>query len=138
MENEKLTKEYKELKDKMNKQKYDIDADNLMHNIKKQYNALRMTTREKTSSNDIKEISFGNKTYYEKQIEALRKMKEDEKKKLLDEMDKLKGDIAMLKIKYLNQNYENETLIIKYKNIIKTINKECKKRGIKLNFNIKS
>ena len=138
MENEKITKEYKELKDKMNKQKYDIDADNLMNTIKKQYNALRMTTREKTSSNDIKEISFVNKTYYEKQIEALRKMKEDEKKKLLDEMDKLKGDIAVLKIKYLNQNYENETLIIKYKNIIKTINQECKKRGIKLNFNIKS
>ena len=138
MENEKITKEYKELKDKMNKQKYDIDADNLMNTIKKQYNALRMTTREKTSSNDIKEISFVNKTYYEKQIEALRKMKEDEKKKLLDEMDKLKGDIAVLKIKYLNQNYENETLIIKYKNIIKTINQECKKRGIKLSFNIKS
>ena len=138
MENEKITKEYKELKDKMNKQKYDIDADNLMNTIKKQYNALRMTTREKTTSNDIKEISFVNKTYYEKQIEALRKMKEDEKKKLLDEMDKLKGDIAVLKIKYLNQNYENETLIIKYKNIIKTINQECKKRGIKLNFNIKS
>ena len=138
MENEKITKEYKELKDKMNKQKYDIDADNLMNTIKKQYNALRMTTREKTSSNDIKEISFVNKTYYEKQIEALRKMKEDEKKKLLDEMDKLKGDIAVLKIKYLNQNYENETLIIKYKNIIKTINQECKKRGIKLNFSIKS
>ena len=138
MENEKITKEYKELKDKMNKQKYDIDADNLMNTIKKRYNALRMTTREKTSSNDIKEISFVNKTYYEKQIEALRKMKEDEKKKLLDEMDKLKGDIAVLKIKYLNQNYENETLIIKYKNIIKTINQECKKRGIKLNFNIKS
>ena len=138
MENEKITKEYKELKDKMNKQKYDIDADNLMNTIKKQYNALRMTTREKTSSNDIKEISFVNKTYYEKQIEALRKMKEDEKKKLLDEMDKLKGDIAVLKIKYLNQNYENETLIIKYKNIIKTINQECKKRGIKLHFNFKS
>ena len=138
MENEKLSKDYKALKDKVNKQQYDIDADNLMNSIKKQYNALRMTTREKTSSNDIKDISFGNKIYYEKQIEALREMKEDEKKRLLDDMDKLKGDIAMIKIKYLNQNYENESLIIKYKNIIKNINQECKKRGIKLHFNVKS
>ena len=134
IENEKLNKDYKSLKDKLNKQKYDIEADNLMNTIKKQYNVLRMTTKNK-DSNNIKDISITNKIYYEKQIETLKKMKENEKKILLDEIDKLKGDLAMLKIKFLNQNYENETLIVKYKNIIKTIYKECNKRGIKFNFN---
>ena len=74
IEKEKLNKDYKSLKDKLNKQKYDIEADNLMNTIKKQYNVLRMTTKNK-DSNNIKDISITNKIYYEKQIETLKKMK---------------------------------------------------------------
>ena len=58
------------------------------------------------------------------------------KKNYENEIDKLKGDIAVWKVKYLNQELENETWIAKYKNIIKSINEQCKKKGIKLNFNI--
>ena len=137
IENEKLVENNKNLKDKINKQKYDIENDNLMNSIKKQYDVLRMTTRNNNSMNNVKDISLSNKAYYEKQIEALKKMKENEKKILLDEIDKLNGDIAILKVKYLNQNLENETVIVKYKNIIKTIYQECSKRGIKFNcFNL--
>ena len=58
------------------------------------------------------------------------------KKNLLDEIDKLKGDIAVWKVKFLNQELDNEVMIVKYKNIIKSINEQCIKRGIKLNFDI--
>ena len=54
----------------------------------------------------------------------------------MDEIDKLKGDIANWKVKFLNQELENETMIVKYKNIIKSINNQCIKRGIDLNLDI--
>ena len=136
-ENEKLNVEYKKLKDKINKEKYDIKNDDLMSSIKKQYNILRMSDQSKSSMNKVNDISLSNKLFYEKQIETLKKLKENENKILSDETDKLKGKIAILKVKYLNQNLENETIIVKYKNIIKTIYQECSKRGIKFNcFNL--
>ena len=135
IENEKLIEDNKKLKDKINKQKYDIEADNLMNTIKNHYNILRASSTNRVSlNNNLKEISFGNKAFYEKQIDTMKKIKENEKKIFLDEIDKLKGDMAVLKVKYLNQNLENETSIVKYKNIIKTIYRECNKRGIKFNF----
>ena len=84
----------------------------------------------------IKDILLENKKQKEKQPDDTNKMKEEEKKKLLDEIDKLKGDIANWKVKFLNQELENETMIVKYKNIIKSINNQCIKRGIDLNLDI--
>ena len=133
IENSKLIEDYKNLNEKMKKQKYDIDADNLMNSIKKQFNALRMSTKNDVSMGSVKDLSLSNKKIYEKQIETLKKMKENENKTFLNEIDKLKGELAILKVKYLNQNLENETTIVKYKNIIKTIYQECNKRGIKFN-----
>ena len=132
-ENAKLIEDYKILNENMKKQKYDIDADILMNSIKKQFNTLRMSTKNDVTMNNIKDISLSNKKIYEKQIETLKKMKENENKAFLNEIDKLKGELAILKVKYLNQNLENETIIVKYKNIIKTIYQECNKRGIKFN-----
>ena len=133
IEKDKLIEENKKLKEKINKQKYDLEEDSLMNTIKKQYNVLRMSTQIKNQSDNARNISLTDKIIYEKQIETLKIMKENEKKLFSDEIDKLKGDLAILKVKYLNQNLENETMIIKYKNIIKTIYQECNKRGIKLN-----
>ena len=133
-DNEKIIEENKKLKNTINKQKYDKDADNLMNTIQNNYNILRASSKNRYSlRNNIRDITFDNKAFYEKQIEAIKKMKESEKKILLDEIDKLKGDIAILKVKFLNQNLENETNIVKYKNIIKTVYRECNKRGIKFN-----
>ena len=139
IEKDKLIEDNNKLKEKINKQKLDLEEDSLMNTIKKQYNVLRMSSQMKNSLNNKKDISLTDKIFYEKQIEALKIMKENEKNLFSDEIDKLKGDFAILKVKYLNQNLENETLIIKYKNIIKTIYQECNKRGIKLNLiNIKN
>ena len=41
----------------------------------------------------------------------------------------------MLKVKYLNMEFENETKIIKYKNIIKNIEQQCKEMGVKFELN---
>ena len=135
-ENEKLTNDYKALKEKINRQKYEENADDLMNSIKEFHKNQRNNKTLRHSSTKIKDIPFANRKNLEKQIDALKQIKEDEKKNFENEIDKLKGDIAVWKVKYLNQELENETMIVKYKNIIKSINEQCKKKGIKLNFNI--
>jgi chromosome segregation protein len=135
-ENEKLIEDNKQLKNRINKQKYDKEADNLMNTIQNRYNILRASSKNRLSLNNLKDITIDNKAFYEKQIEAIKKMKESEKKIMLDEIDKLKGDIAILKVKYLNQDLENEILLVKYKNYLKIIGEECKKRGIRFNLKL--
>ena len=133
IENEKLAADYKALKEKMNKEKYEESADDLMNFVKKQYNNMR--TSQKVKLSKLTGIKDNNTSGFEKQIETLKKMKEDEQKSFLNEIDKLKGDIAILKVKHLNQELENETMIAKYKSIIKSINEQCKKKGLKFNIN---
>ena len=134
IENEKLVEDFNSLKEKIDKQKYEEGADELMNYIRNSYRSKRKT--EKIPKINPFEISIENKKQLDKQIEAINLIKEDEKNKLLDEIDKLKGDIAVLKVKFFNQELENETMIVKYKNIIKSINNQCIKKGIKLNFDL--
>ena len=137
IENEKLIEDLKLLKEKMKKQRYEEGADELMNLIKNSHKNIRKSLKmSKSNKFGIKDIPIENKKQMEKHIDAINQIKKDEKQNLLDEIDKLKGDIAILKVKFLNQELENETMIIKYKNIIKSINDQCMKRGIKLNFSI--
>jgi len=119
-ENEKLVDDYKSLKEKMQKQKYEESADQLMSLIK--YSNKKQRLSVNLPKFGMKELTLENKKQIQKQKEALDKIKEDEKKNLLDEIDKLKGDIAVWKVKFLNQELDNEVMIVKYKNIIKSIN----------------
>jgi len=136
-ENEKLIEDFKLLKEKMKKQKYEEGADELMNLIKNSHRNTRKSLKlPKLNTFGMKDIPIENKKQMEKQIDAINQIKGDEKQNLLDEIDKLKGDIAVWKVKFLNQELENETMIVKYKNIIKTINNQCIQRGIKLNFSI--
>ena len=137
IENEKLMKELKSLGEKIKKQKYEESADDLMKSVKEMHYNLRQIKRQRLSMANIKELPFANKDKFEKQIDTLNKLKEDEKKNYENEIDKLKGDIAVWKVKYLNQELENETMIANYKNIIISINDQCQKKGINLNFKIK-
>lgn len=136
LENEKLEADYKALKDKIKKNKYDTSNDNFMIYVKKQYENLRMSRKKRVSFSGLKEIPFANKTQLEKQIDTLKQIKEDEKKNFIEEIDKLKSDIAVWKVKCLNQELENETLLVKYKNRIKSIYEICQKKGIKFNLNL--
>ena len=143
LENEKLEKDNKDLKEKMNKKKYDSEKEDLMKMIKKQYNNTignGQKGRKRMSVAMVKENLKNNifNNNLEKQVGILKKIQQDEKKKMSDEIDKLKEDITLLKIKYYNQDLENETIIAKYKSILKSIGYECKKKGIKLNLNMSS
>ena len=136
LENEKLEADYKALKDKFNKNKYDTSKDNFMIYVKKQYENLRMSRKKRISFSGLKEIPFANKTQLEKEIDTLKQNREDERKKFNEEIDKLKSDIAQWKVKCLNREYENETLLVKYKNRIKDVYELCNKKGIKFNLNL--
>ena len=136
LENEKLEADYKALKDKFNKNKYDTSKDNFMIYVKKQYENLRMSRKKRVSFSGLKEIPFANKTQLEKEIDTLKQNREDEKKKFNEEIDKLKSDIAIWKVKCLNQELENETLLVKYKNRIKNLYELCNKKGIKFSLNL--
>jgi hypothetical protein len=136
LENEKLEADYKSLKDQIKKNKYDTSKDNFMIYVKKQYENLRMSRKKRISFSGLKEIPFANKTQLEKEIDTLKQNREDERKKFNEEIDKLKNDIAIWKVKCLNQEYENETLLVKYKNRIKNVYDQCNKKGIKFNLNL--
>lgn len=139
LENETLVKDNKVLKDKMSKQKFDTDNDDLMKMIKKHHhnNSTSKKVKKRISITIVKDQNNNtNKVSFEKQVGTLKRIQEDETKNMADEIDKLKEDIALMKVKYLNQELENETLIAKYKSILKSIVRQCNKKGIKLNLNL--
>ena len=141
IENDKLIKDNKDLKDNINKLKYNSENDDLMKLIKKNYNNYNCSDqkakRKRISVINISENNkLNNKFNFEKEVGIFKKMQEEETKKMSNEINKLKEDIALIKIKYYNKDLENETLIVKYRNILKSIGNECKKFGIKLNLNL--
>ena len=79
-----------------------------------------------------------NQINFEKKLNALMKMKADEKKDFETQIEKINLELAELKLKNVDLEYENDSLRIKYRNFIKTITNECKKKGIKLNVNVNS
>ena len=138
LENDVLTKDNKALKEKIKKQKFDTGNDDLMKMIKKSHNnSSAHKVKKRISITIVKDNNNNtNKVSFEKQVGTLKRIQEDETKNMTDEIDKLKEDIALMKVKYLNQELENETLIAKYKSILKSIVKQCNKKGIKLNLNL--
>ena len=74
-----------------------------------------------------------NKINFEKRLNALMKMKNDENKDFEDQIEKINLELAELKLKNVDLEYENDALRIKYRNFIKTVTNECRKKGIKLN-----
>ena len=71
---------------------------------------------------------------FRKQLNALKKIKEEEEKDFNERINKMYVEIAELKVKNLNLTYVNDELKIKYKNRIKSVTNQCNKKGIKLKF----
>ena len=71
-----------------------------------------------------------------KQFEALKKIKQDAEKDFKEQIEKLKVELVFLKAKILNQKFESDSLLVKYKNTIKSIADQCKKNGVKLSLNM--
>ena len=134
IENKKLESDYKALKEKMNKERYE---DDFINNLKRLREEIRSNKKPRTKSiPDIKDIPFAKTKNLEKQIEVLKRIQEEQKKSLTDEIEKLNVDLAGWKVKCLNQQYENESIILKYRNLIQSINKEIKKKGIKISVDV--
>ena len=77
-----------------------------------------------------------DKILLQNQINMLKKMKDEEKKDYEEKIEKIKIEMATLKVKYLNKQYEEDVLLLKYKNTIKAIANQCKLKGIKLSLNL--
>ena len=150
LENEKLSNDNKDLKQKTQKENYeDSKVENLSHsyvlspslssNIN---NSSNKKIKKRLSITIVKDKQNINKNKSENENISI-KQKEDEKKNdnqeiIIKENEKLKDEITKMKIKYLNMEFENETKIVKYKNIIKGIEKKCKNLGIKLDLNFEN
>ena len=65
-----------------------------------------------------------DKIYYEKQLEALKKLKDDEKNDYEEQIKKLRLELNLVKLKNLKQQSKNDSLLNNYKNTIKLISKQ--------------
>ena len=130
--NKSIQKHLDNLKKQMGERRPSIKRRELNRNI---MNMARKTTLARRKPNAEKN---GDIFKLKKQLEALKKMKEDEKKELEEEIEKLKYELAEIKIQTLNKQYESDSLLVKYRNAIKMITNQCKKKGIKLKINMKN
>ena len=64
------------------------------------------------------------KIKYEKQIKALKKLKDDEKNDYEEQIKKLKKELNQLKLLKMEQQNKNDSLLNNYKNNIKLINNQ--------------
>jgi len=148
IENEKLEKDNKTLK---KIQKYDMGNDNLMNLSKRpKVNISAKKLKKKISITILQDTSTSKKSFFEKkkntqaaQITTIKNTEDSNKapspvkeNKESDEINKLREEIGLLKVEFLNKEYENETLIAKYKGIIKSFIEQCKKMGISLNLDL--
>ena len=102
---------------------------------KREYTLINARKKNITKKGTLLETNI-DKINFEKQLVALKKIKEDEKKDYEEQIDKIRMELAMLKVKYSNHQFESESLLLKYKNTIKSIANQCKKKGIKLSINL--
>ena len=136
-QNEALMNDNKEIKKELEEEKKKKEEDVIPQPRQREYTLMALEKKKVTISkkatlleNEIEKINL------EKQLNALKKMKDDEKKDYEEQLEKIKLELAMLKVKNLNQTYEMESLLVKYRNTIKSIASQCKKKGIKLVINL--
>ena len=147
IENEKLLNDNKNLKQRMQKESFDDSKEETLSNsllISPSIsgninNSSKKKIKKRLSITIVKDKPITNKII-PKKISMPIIQKENEKineneEILLLENEKLKEEITKLKVKYLNMEFEKETKIVKYKNILKGIEKQIKKVGIKLDLN---
>ena len=93
------------------------------------------TSEESKKINELNEEINKMNEEINKLNEEINKLNE-EINQLTEENDKLKEKSALLKVQFLNKEFENETYIAKYKGIIKSISLQCQKLGMALNFDL--
>ena len=139
IENDDLNKNNKELKEQLEQEKL---KEKITKPIKtentglKGLSALRrvqtLSRKQTTKAANIEK----DKLLLQKNYDRLKQLREDDKKNYEDQIEKLKLDIVTIKVKFLNKQYEDEKLLLKYKNTIKSIANQCKIKGIKFSLNL--
>ena len=139
IENDDLNKNNKELKEQLEQEKL---KEKITKPIKtentglKGLSALRrvqtLSRKQTTKAANIEK----DKLLLQKNYDRLKQLREDDKKNYEDQIEKLKLDIVTIKVKFLNKQYEDEKLLLKYKNTIKSMANQCKIKGIKLSLNL--
>ena len=139
IENDDLNKNNKELKEKLEQEKL---KEKITKPIKTENTGIRglsalrrvqtLSRKQTTKAANIEK----DKLLLQKNYDRLKQLREDDKKNYEDQIEKLKLDIVTIKVKFLNKQYEDEKLLLKYKNTIKSIANQCKIKGIKLSLNL--
>ena len=122
-ENENLIKDNKAIKDQLEEQKKKEEQAELIEKKRQLTNAIRTFRRKSEKRQDI--------NIYIKQLNALKKLKEEEKKDYEEQIKKLKSELGLLKLRNIKQQNKNDSLVSNYRNIIKLLsNKYIKKYSI--------
>ena len=139
IENDDLNKNNKELKEQLEQEKL---KEKITKPIKTENTGIRglsalrrvqtLSRKQTTKAANIEK----DKLLLQKNYDRLKQLREDDKKNYEDQIEKLKLDIVTIKVKFLNKQYEEEKLLLKYKNTIKSIANQCKIKGIKLSLNL--
>ena len=139
IENDDLNKNNKELKEQLEQEKLKEKITKPIKTENTGLNGLSALRRVQTLSRKqtIKAANIEkDKLLLQKNYDRLKQLREDDKKNYEDQIEKLKLDIVTIKAKFLNKQYENDILLLKYKNTIKSIANQCKIKGIKLSLNL--
>ena len=139
IENDDLNKNNKELKEQLEQEKLKEKITKPIKTENTGLNGLSALRRVQTLSRKqtIKAANIEkDKLLLQKNYDRLKQLREDDKKNYEDQIEKLKLDIVTIKVKFLNKQYEDEKLLLKYKNTIKSIANQCKIKGIKLSLNL--
>ena len=137
-QNDTLIKDNKEMKDKLIQMKKKEESEEVEVGFKRQRS--KGITYKNSSNNNVRKtvtLRYNNKNNlnalnFQKQLNALKKIKEEEQKNYEERINKNQIEMARLKVKTLNLEYKYDELNVKYKNLVKAITEECNKKGIKL------
>ena len=134
-----------EEKEKENENKEEneiINFKNEYNKLNKEYNDLvkkynKNEQKNNKSKNRIKfvykDIPHNTKQKYESKIKELIEENQKIKNTYNKEIENLNIQIGSLKVEFLNKQFEKETYLLNLKKKIKSLIKQCKEAGIKLN-----
>ena len=124
-ENEILTNNNKEINKKLEEQKKKEEEELLEKKKTQLINAIKSLKKKSVLKSENDKIN------YEKQIEALKKLKEEEKNDYEQQLKKLKLEIALIKLQNMKHHLKKDKILNNYKNIVKTAsNQYIRKYGI--------
>ena len=126
-QNEILIKNNKEISQKLEDQRKKEEQELMKKKKNELVKAIKSLKRKQILDGD----NNFDKEHYEKQIEALKKLKNDEKNDYEEQIKKLRMEMAVIKIRNIQQQNKNDELLNNYRNAIKLLTSQnFKKYGI--------